>query len=347
MIKYIGSKRTLVPSLVEVFTALRNRKSTVLDLFSGTSRVGYALKGIGYRVLANDLNTYAATIARCYVEADSDREDEARKEIQRLNKLPGREGYFTSTFCQESRFFQPKNGARIDAIRDAIAALSPDPELEAVLLTSLMEAADRVDSTVGLQMAYLKDWASRSYKDLELRVPELLPQARAGKGKAYQLEALDAAKALQADVVYIDPPYNQHKYLGNYHIWETLVRWDFPDYYGVACKRVDCKERRSAFNSKPRYVDAFRAMINELQADTLVLSMSNEGFITRSEVEEILGNRGKFITLEIENKRYVGSKIGIYSPEGVMVGTEGKENNTEYVFVAGRGLLAVTSWLNL
>ena len=96
-------------------------------------------------------------------------------------------------------------------------------------LVSLMVGADRVDSTTGVQTAYLKEWAPRALKDLELRMPRILP----GAGEAHRLEASEAAAKLAADVAYIDPPYNQHSYLGNYHIWETLVRWDKPETYGV------------------------------------------------------------------------------------------------------------------
>ena len=80
----------------------------------------------------------------------------------------------TATFCEQSRFFQPHNGARIDAIRDAIAFRHAGTPFEPLLLASLLEAADRVDSTTGVQMAYVKTWAPRSFRPLELRVPELI-----------------------------------------------------------------------------------------------------------------------------------------------------------------------------
>ncbi|MBX9736942.1 MAG: DNA adenine methylase, partial [Phycisphaerales bacterium] len=169
MIKYLGSKRLLIPAIVDALAQVHGARS-VIDLFSGTSRVGHALKRAGYRVLANDHNAYAATLARCYVEADSpDVIADAELLAREFNALAGEAGYFTETFCERSRFFQPKNGRRIDAIREAITRKSLPPELEAVMLVSLMEAADRVDSTTGVQMAYLKSWATRSSNDLQLR----------------------------------------------------------------------------------------------------------------------------------------------------------------------------------
>jgi hypothetical protein len=105
-----------------------------------------------------------------------------------------------------------------------------------ILLTSLIEAADRVDSTTGVQMAYVKQWAPRSANPLTLRVPELLP----GPGRAVLGDALEVAPDAGAfDLAYLDPPYNQHRYFTNYHVWETLVAWDAPEPYGVARKRID------------------------------------------------------------------------------------------------------------
>lgn len=333
MIKYIGSKRLLVPAIVEAIRALP-QVATVLDLFSGTSRVGHALKGAGYRVLANDHNAYAATLARCYVAADAeDLERDARRLVAELNALPGEPGYFTETFCVQSRFFQPKNGARIDAVREAIAGKGLSPELESVLLVSLMEAADRVDSTTGLQMAYLKTWAKRSYNDLELRVPALLPRARHGKGMVCELDALEAAATLEADAAYLDPPYNQHKYLGNYHVWESLVRWDKPPVYGTACKRLDCRTRDSVFNSRPRILDAMTRLVGALRVRYLVVSFNNEGFIAREQMEALLGQCGHVTVIEQDFKRYVGAQIGIYNLRGEKVGRVSHLRNKEYLYL--------------
>jgi len=340
MIKYLGSKRTLLPVILEAVSGIAGATS-VIDLFSGTSRVGHALKRAGYRVISNDHNTYAATLARCYVQADAEEVlADAASLIAELNTIPGSPGYFTDTFCTQSRFVQPRNGARIDAIRDAIAAKSLPPELESVLLVALMEAADRVDSTTGLQMAYLKSWSPRSFNALELRLPEVLARATHGKGLATSLDALEAARQFEADVAYIDPPYNQHSYLGNYHVWESLVRWDKPAVYGIACKRVDVRERQSVFNSRPRCAAALRKVLSALRARVLIVSFSNEGYIPRAEMETLLTSlwdgAGRVTTIENDFKRYVGARIGIYSPQGEKVGKVGHLTNKEYLYIVSR-----------
>ncbi|MCP3902919.1 MAG: DNA methyltransferase [Planctomycetes bacterium] len=336
MIKYIGSKRVLVPAIVEVVGALPE-VTTVVDFFSGTSRVGHALKREGYRVVANDFLSYAHVLATCYVQADRETvAAEAGALIDELNRLPGTPGYFTETFCERSRFFQPRNGARVDAIRDAIAAMDLAPDLEAVLLVSLMEAADRVDSTTGVQMAYLKSWAPRSFNDLQLRLPDVLPRPAGGSCEAHRLEARDAADALTGDLAYIDPPYNQHAYLGNYHIWETLVRWDRPEVYGIACKRIDCRTRKSDFNRRATAEDALRDFLAHVDCRYLVVSFSNEGFIERALMESVLAEHGAVRTLERDHKRYVGAQIGIHNPRGERVGKVSHLRNTEYLYVVER-----------
>lgn len=322
----------LIPNILASFASLDGVRS-VVDLFSGTSRVGHALKRAGYQVFANDINAYAYQLALCYVQAN--REDwleEAEARIALLNKLEGRAGFFTESFCERARYFQPKNGMRIDAIRSQIQDWALPDELKSILLVSLIEAADRVDSTTGLQMAFLKQWATRSFRDLELRMPDVLPTGATRPGKAYQLDALEAAKCLSADAAYLDPPYNQHSYLGNYHIWETLVLWDQPELYGVANKREDVRTRQSPFNSRTKFREAFAQVIANLDVRYLVVSFNNEGFLSRAELEEILSTRGDLLIEECDYKRYVGAQIGVYNPQGERVGKTSHLRNREFLF---------------
>ena len=156
MIKYLGSKRTLLDTIEQVMSIIPETRS-VIDLFSGTSRVGHHLKGAGYQVFSNDLNTYAYALATCYVQADRiNHESEIAALLKEMASIEPSSGYFTKNFCEDARFFQPHNGAKVDAMRDWIEEQNLDWERKAILLVALMEAADRVDSTCGIQMAYLK-----------------------------------------------------------------------------------------------------------------------------------------------------------------------------------------------
>jgi adenine-specific DNA-methyltransferase len=336
VIKYLGSKRRLVPALGAICRQLGARSA--VDLFTGTTRVAQEFKRQGVVVTAVDAARYSEVLAGCYVATDAtsvDR-DGLERAVARLDALAGRPGYVTETFCVQARYFQPFNGERIDAIREAIAEDYAGSPLEPILLTSLLEAADRVDSTTGVQMAYLKQWAARSYQPLRLRVPELLN----GRGVAVLGDAVEmAGKLPPVDLAYLDPPYNQHRYFTNYHVWETLVAWDAPDYYGVACKRVDARqaETHSPFNKRHSIAPALAAVVADLDARVVVVSFSDEGWVPIEHVVEICAVRGTVEVLSFDSRRYVGAQIGIYNPGGERVGQVSHLRNTEYVVVAGDG----------
>lgn len=329
MVKYLGSKRALVPAIARAVAALP--VASAVDLFAGTTRVGQALRRGGLRVHANDLATYSEALGLAYIAATA--ADRARLPalLAHLRALPGRRGYVTETFCERSRFFQPHNGMRIDAIRDEIERLELSPVERGLLLTSLLEAADRVDSTCGLQMAYVKAWAPRAFNALELREPAAVA------GPAGTVTRADAQTLAVggADLAYLDPPYNQHSYFSNYHIWETLVRWDAPEHYGVACKRVDCRTTKSPFNRRREAGAALARLVERLPTPWIVLSCSDEGFHDLGDLAALLAERGHVRTAAIDSKRYVGAQIGIFDPMGRKVGAVSHLRNTELLFVAG------------
>lgn len=335
MIKYLGSKRTLVPVLGQLFA--RSGAHTAVDLFTGTTRVAQEFCRRGGFVHANDLAAYSMVLAQCYVETDAAEVDRAEllEALARLSALPDRHGYVTETFCEKSRYFQPHNGLRIDAIRAGIDELYAGHPLRPVLLTSLLEAADRVDSTVGLQMAYLKSWAPRSYQSLELRAPVLTP----GTGRAWQRDAYQLVSELPAvDLAYLDPPYNQHRYFTNYHVWETIVRGDEPECYGVACKRVDAREEatKSVYNRRRQMPLELARVIAAVRAELLVVSFSDEGFVPLAQLVAMCETTGRTVrVLEFDFKRYVGAAIGIHNPQGIKVGTISHTRNHEYLLVCG------------
>jgi adenine-specific DNA-methyltransferase len=337
VIKYLGSKRLLVPVLGRIASAVGAR--TAVDLFTGTTRVAQEFKRRGLEVTAVDVATYADVLARCYVGTDARAVDHDRlaEALGRLNGLRGRRGYVTRTFCEDARYFRPENGRRIDAVRDAIEEY--DEALRSVLLTSLLLAADRVDSTTGLQMAYLKQWAPRAANPLTLVAPALLD----GPGTAVLGDATALVDELPAtDLAYLDPPYNQHRYFTNYHVWETLVAWDAPEHYGIACKRVDARDpsTKSVFNDRRAMPDALSGIIRDVDAALVVVSYNNESWLAIEQLETACRARGGAVaTLAFESRRYVGAQIGIHNPDGKKVGRVSHLRNVEYVVCAGERAL--------
>ena len=183
-------------------------------------------------------------------------------------------------------------------------------------------------------MAYVKQWAARSYNDMELRLPELL----AGPGRAVHGDAGSLAHSLgRFDLAYLDPPYNQHRYFTNYHVWETLVAWDAPEAYGVARKRVDARDHatHSVFNSKRTMPAALASVVRSLDCELLVLSYNDESWLSREELETMCAARGSVATIAFDSARYVGARIGIFDPSGRKVGRVSHLSNRELVVVAG------------
>jgi adenine-specific DNA-methyltransferase len=332
VIKFLGSKRTLVPVIGAVAAALPVRSA--VDLFAGTTRVGQALRRRGLEVVSNDLTAFSEAFGHAYIAAGDDVDRvRLRGILAGLAALPPLDGYVTETFCRRSRYLRPENGMRIDAARAQVDQLDLDPVERGLVLTSLVEAADRVDSTCGVQMAYLKRWAPRAWNPLELREPE---PVEGPPGSVARADANVLAPTLAGvDLAYVDPPYNQHSYLGNYHVWETVVRGDEPAHYGVACKRADCRTRRSAYNSRREAGAVLADLIARLPTPWTLASISDEGFHDPADVAALLGERGYVGALRVDFKRYVGAQIGIHNPSGEVVGAVSHLRNTEWVFLCG------------
>lgn len=317
--------------------ARASEAKVTLDLFTGTTRVAQEFCRSGAFTYAVDIATYSEVLAQCYIETDAELVDQAEVQdaLDYLQSLPSRRGYVTQVFCESARYFHPMNGVRIDAIRDGIDEHYSESALRPILLTSLLEAADAVDSTVGLQMAFLKQWAPRALKELRLQVPALVP----GTGRAVRGDATEVAAELPpVDFAYLDPPYNQHRYFTNYHVWETLVRWDAPAHYGVACKRVDSRdpETKSPFNSRQTATEQLRRTLLATRTEILALSFSDEGFISIEDLVSMCEARGDHVeVLEFSGQRHIGSRIGIHDKNGKVVGHPGKSKNTEFILISG------------
>ena len=113
------------------------------------------------------------------------------------------------------------------------------------------------------------------------------------------------------------------------------MRWDAPATYGVANKRVDCAENRSAYNSKRAAPAALAGLIAAIRAPWVLVSVSDEGFHDAAGLERQLGELGYVGRIDVDAKRYVGAQIGIYNPSGEKVGTISRLRNRESLLLVG------------
>jgi adenine-specific DNA-methyltransferase len=355
-IKYTGSKREILPALLELIKPLNVK--TVLDGFSGTTRASQALKQSGYTVYANDIADWSKVFGECYL-LNRKPASYYLPIIEHLNKLPGKYGWFSENYGGEpnggsamqkdgrKRIWQLHNTKKLDAIREKIDKSVKDKIEKSVLLTSLIIAMDKVDSSVGHQVSYLKKWAPRAYNTMKMEVPRLIIDDR--PHEVYQKDIFDLVNDIDVDLAYYDPPYGSSnelmppsrvRYASYYHIWKTICLNDRPKLVGVANRREDVGDTISGSvfeefrkNNKGQYIviEAIEKLIKNTSAKYVVLSYNNNGRAALRAIKEILKNlKKKVFIIEMDYKKNVMATITRTTNEWIN-GTN--EINKEYLFV--------------
>ena len=346
-VKYAGSKLKIIPYIMEILAELGDVR-TVLDGFSGSTRVAQAFAQKGYSTTANDVSAWSEVFATCYLK--SEKPDRFYKEIlDHLNNLKGYNGWFTEHYGGEEavvkRPFQTKNTRKLDAVRDEIDKLNLNWEDKCVLLTSLMLALDKVDSTLGHFVAYLSEWSPRSYKDLTLELPKRFQHN--GKNTVIRSDVFDTIAKNVYDFVYYDPPYGSNnekmppsrvRYNSYYHIWTTVIQNDKPDIFGKANRREDSRDsvQGSVFEEFRKDTDgrfialkALDKLIRKTRSHYILLSYSSGGKATKSELNDIIAGSGKLLkAIEIDYKKNV---MGNMRWTNEWINSDGKYH--EYLFL--------------
>jgi adenine-specific DNA-methyltransferase len=347
-VKYIGSKNSLIPSIlkcIEMYIPAGSIRSTI-DVFTGTTRVAQAFKTQGWSVQTSDLSWASSCYSNTWIANGGDNKHLDGK-IKELNALKGHRGWLTANYCDSSgvsngivRVWQAKNGIRADSIREQIELWHMSKQIsdweKDTLTTSLILALDKVDNTVGVQQAYLKDWCSRSFNDLRLDLPRSLSGPRGSHQTGDCLEI----SYQPADLAYLDPPYSSHSYATYYHIWDSIARWDKPAVGLNTNRRVDRisghdsfdSEMTSAWNSKKACLSAFEKLIARLPVKWVLISYSNESLIPKENLLEILKKYKRVIITEIDYKRNIMCQIGNATKDKAE-DTEYRKKNVEYLFL--------------
>ena len=354
-IKYIGSKLKLIPQVLELVKKVDAK--TILDGFSGTTRVSQALAKLGWTVICNDVAPWSKIFGTCYLLNTKPR-DAYQPLIDHLNAVPSIDGWFTEHYgghansgcaIQEDGLKKPwqfHNTRKLDAIRQEIETLKLDPIEKAVALTSLILALDRVDSTLGHFSAYLREWAPRAYKELVLKVPEIFTSE--GDHQVHQADIFELVPRVSVDLAYFDPPYGSNnekmppsrvRYAAYYHLWKSVVLYDKPTLFGKAKRRQDTSDPLAASifeefrrNDDGQFiaVQAIAKLVRETQARWILLSYSSGGRATAQQLNEVMQNSGKLLAvLELDYKKNVMAGMR-WTHEWVDIA---EEPNREFLFL--------------
>jgi len=339
LIPYIGNKRKLLGLIHEAIAQTGVKSGTFVDLMAGSGVVARFAKRLGFRVVANDWEPYAAEINGCYIGCNTAPPFEYlggyRGAIDALNALPPREDWVTRHLCprddqrfdiqRDRLFYTRENGQRLDAMRHQVEVWRQDGAIDQAeqtcLLAPLLYQACYTSNTSGVFKGFHNGWGGqtgtalyRIRSHLTLRPAVFFDNGQ--QNEVHRRDALQLAGELKQrdnspEIVYIDPPYNQHPYGSNYHVLNSVALWDKPpltpqiEGRNKAAIREDWRtERRSPFNYRQEAEASLEVLLTQLDARFLLISYSTDGLIPLDRLVQHCMRRGRTSVVTRHYKRY-------------------------------------------
>ncbi|MDD5133991.1 MAG: DNA adenine methylase [Phycisphaerae bacterium] len=318
---YIGSKLSLLEFLEESINKVIDKNCNVFcDLFAGTGIVGSYFKRKGYKVIANDIQYYSYVLNRHYIGNHRELVFSAlMNEIPELKKikvkkrrdfvcsylsgLKGVKGFVYNNYCfggtenqdEPRQYFSDENGMRCDAIRQKIEKWKKEKLISNdeyyFLITSLVESIDKYANTTSVYGAFLKKLKKTAQNSLVLKPAELIINDQTHE--VFNEDINKVSAKIQGDILYLDPPYNHRQYATNYHLLETIAKYDNPVIHGKTGLR-EYQNQKSLYCSRTQVKRAFRDLILKARVKYIFLSYNNEGLMTLGDIKEIMSLRGEY-----------------------------------------------------
>lgn len=318
--RYIGGKSLLNDNIAKAIELNTQNVKSVIDIFSGSGAVASYLKEKGYTLLCNDILYFSFILQRASIGLN-------RKPtfshlgiddpINHLNSLSLEQTSFSKNDCfiyqnyslggSERMYFQEKNALKIDIIRMTIEEWHKSNQINDdeyyYLLAALINAVPYVANITGVYAAYLKFWDKRTFNDLTLEELPLFDNNV--QNQCFNNDYRELLN-IKADLLYADPPYNSREYLPNYHILETIARYDSPEIHGVTGMR-EYSDLKSPFCKKNSVESAFEALIRDTQCQYILISYNNEALLPTERLSEICKEyavQDSFKLFEFSYRRY-------------------------------------------
>lgn len=319
---YIGSKYSIIDFLKQSIEKTlqacgetrQPREMVFADLMSGTGAVCGEFKKQGYDVIANDVQYYSYVVTKHIVENGANLDDErCRRLIDELNRLDGEEGFiyknysYEGTKGQEFRrmYFSEYNAKKCDAARSTIEKWFLQGTIDQgeyfFLLSSLLNSVDKYANTASVYGAFLKKLKKSAQKEMQLTpMPTVCGN---GNYKVFNTDVNELIRDVDGDILYLDPPYNERQYCSNYHMLETIARYDSPEIKGKTGLR-EYSSQKSLFCMKDKVAETFEDVVKNARFKYVFLSYNNEGLMPFDVIEKIMKKYGRYRVYMQTHRRF-------------------------------------------
>ena len=296
---YIGSKNKLSTFIKDtVYSVVGADLSDMVfcDIFAGTGIIGRVFKLEAKQIISNDFEYYSYVLIRNYIGNHNPIPDKELL-IKKLNNLKPVEGFIYKNYCLGGgtgrQYFSDKNGKKIDAIRQQIEKWKINNAIDEntfyFLLASLLESSDKIANTASVYGAYLKHLKKTAQKSLILEPADF--ETNGNENIVYQEDSNELIKNIKGDILYLDPPYNSRQYGANYHMLNTIAKYDTFIPRGKTGLR---NYKRSAYCSKSSVRESFEELIKNARFRYIFLSYNNEGLMSDDIVKSVMEKYGKY-----------------------------------------------------
>ncbi len=335
--RFIGNKENLLDRIKCILDKNEVSGKSFFDFFSGTTSVAKYFKNLGYSVYSSDFLYFSYCLQKAYIENNSPLlfenllplikkdctslfPDQYDIVISYLNSLSPVEGFIFNNYTpigtkdlkQPRMYFSNENGAKIDAIRIEINRLKDENLITEneyyFLLSILIESVPFYANIAGVYAAFHKKWDPRAIKKIELK--RISPLLSDKKCFSFCGDSMSLVKKVSTDIIYLDPPYNERQYAPNYHLLETISKYDNPDIYGITGMR-DYKDQKSDFCNIKKAPASLDYIAKESNSNFLVLSYNSEGLMSHDLIMSTLEKYGKVSCDKIDYNRFKSNSNGL------------------------------------
>lgn len=334
--RYIGNKENLLDKIYQVMQAKKIQGESFFDFFSGTTNVGRFFKKLNYQIFSSDLMYFSYVLQRAYISNNQELSFEKLLPnlniqsnllfsspleiiVQYLNQIQAVEGFIFDNYTPlgtakleiPRMYYSDENGKIIDSIRQQIetwkiTGLINEDEYF-TLLACLIETVPFYANISGVYAAFQKKWDPRALKRMILRPIQFVINNK--QNFAYNENSTNLLDTVEADVFYLDPPYNHRQYAPNYHLLETIAKYDNPIIRGVAGLR-DYKTQKSKFCNEISAIQELDFIAKNGKYKTLILSYNTEGIMKQEFITSTLEKYGKVELVEFDYLRFKSNNNG-------------------------------------